>query len=553
MRSSRLHEWMQSPQSTNDFDLVTSPSVNYCNFASDLENKPTPIAVRRISSSHNEPIAISTPIKNSMSFDTSTPSINRSSFNQDSAFNRSANAPGRSQQSLNSNRSMDDSKTIFDVSTGNVKKSHDKSKEKRNKNTTTVCLGDFLVAGKQQPQKQRKSLNAMDRSLASSSITMPHAPSSDKDFPTFTPKGKANRICLTSSGHKSDEKRMSFAEATTPPNSVRRSNQAADIKKRVAPTRISTSVSAFNCPAFRSENNILELPHEENADTARDILKAQKDIIRREFQEEEPLETNLRTILRENLCQEMNMSPVKPTPAIDLRRITHKFLLDKFVAIYSIVLDMNLVANVLTELAYLMNLINVDAGDCMERNPSILGAVAQRLDSRMNVIESTALNEISAFGDSNKLCNQLRDMNVMDAVASGTCANVFDENAQDIGGIAVTLLKNTHNCVYFGIGVIRLQLNILRLLDITTIQVLLQNERLITLNVAIKDDLTAVCSHKMRLENTLRSHNTTNTVAPNTSMKVFYQQEHDTQNNFPTSREFAAFKKQRDTFYSILA
>lgn len=71
-----------------------------------------------------------------------------------------------------------------------------------------------------------------------------------------------------------------------------------------------------------------------------------------------------------------------------------------------------------------------------------------------------------------------------------------------------------------------------------------------------------VYTHKMQLERLLRTQDTFNSsivagcnaalLASNTSMKVFYQQEQDTQMYFPSSRESAAFKKQRDHFYSIL-
>jgi codanin-1 len=38
----------------------------------------------------------------------------------------------------------------------------------------------------------------------------------------------------------------------------------------------------------------------------------------------------------------------------------------------------------------------------------------------------------------------------------------------------------------------------------------------------------------------------------NINKVVFYQQETDNRDNFPSDREFGAFKKQRDMFYAIL-
>lgn len=144
-----------------------------------------------------------------------------------------------------------------------------------------------------------------------------------------------------------------------------------------------------------------------------------------------------------------------------------------------------------------------------------------------------------------------------------TCVTKED-NVNDVdintNTFAPTILKNVNNCVYFGLGVLQLQCSVLHLFDNTSIKVLLENERLTTLNATIKDDLMKVYSHKMQLEQSLRSSHTTShsvsssilNVANNGSIKVFYQQEQDTQINFPSIREFGAFKKQRDTFYSIL-
>lgn len=144
-----------------------------------------------------------------------------------------------------------------------------------------------------------------------------------------------------------------------------------------------------------------------------------------------------------------------------------------------------------------------------------------------------------------------------------TCVTKEDNvNDVDINTItlAPTILKNINNCVYFSLGELKLQCSILRLLDITSIKVLLENERLTTLNATIKYDLMKVFSHKMQVKRSLCStYNTTHSVsssilnvAHNGNIKVLYQQGQDTEINCPSIREFDAFKKQRDTFYSIL-
>lgn len=404
--------------------------------------------------------------------------------------------------------------------------------------------------------------------------------SKEKDFPNFTPKGKPNRVSLTS-----------LPTPTQSDGNAAHSTPKPKPMKRVVPTRIVGNNNEFNCPAFRSDNNILELPHEENNDSTRDILKSQKDIIRRVFQEERPTNetTNLRAFLQENFSSAKTMQTKKKSAsAIDLNRITNKLMLDRFIDIYSIVLDLNLITNILTEISFLLNLINADVDEYYEHNPHMSAlSTTNSINDQRNAIEST-LGKINVIGSGGSKQKHQRQPNhkqqdelkrqqqqpplsqqtkvddcdvALNELSSSTCATADDV---DTNAIAASLLKNINNCVYFGLGVLQLQKNVLRLLDMTSIKVLLENERLTTLAATIKDDLTNVYSHKMQLELSLHSHDTSSagyrssaTQQPllqiqNSSMKVFYQQEQDTQINFPTSREFATFKKQRDTFYSIL-
>lgn len=562
IKSSQKHsDQMQSPETNEAFDSVKSPL--YSDFKGELKTTLTPIAVHRLNSSGSH--AFSTPTKNQSTCSTSTPSFKHSS-SQHHYSNRSGNNQSRNtttsynsrQLSSNDSRSFDDSITCFDTSIG-IRQSHDKSKDRRSANTSSICLGDFLTPITTKQHKTRKSLNSSERS-PNTSNTIANA-SHEKDFPSFTPKGKVNRIALTSTASTS----QSHGLITTTP----KSNQIIKPTKRVVPTRIGgASNNAFNCPAFRSDNNILELEHEENAESTRDLLKSQKDIIRRVFQDEQPPETNLRILLHDNLQQQHGKKTIltKNPPPIDLNKITNKPMLDKFIDIYSIVLDLNLVTNVLTEVAYLVNLINLDVDEYYERNPHMLDG--NSINDRTNAIDST-LSKINAVGvvamkqytiDTIEQSQQQDETAHCSSVAMNrisTCATtatmVDDMNA------AISLLKNINNCVYFGLGVLQLQKNILRMLDVTSIKVLLENERLTTLDSTIKDDLMRTHKHKMELEGMLRANDTNTSgllgtaafLPPNNSMKVFYQQEQDTQMNFPSTREAAAFKKQRDHFYAI--
>lgn len=607
----------QSP-ANDGFDLVKSPL--YSDFTGDSKKPLTPIAVHRLNSPGTH--AFSTPTKNISAFSTSTPSFSKQNLSsaqlqQHHYGNRSGNSHSRNtttsyssrQQSSNDSRySFDDSSTCLDTSSVCIKQSHEKSKERRSANTSSICLGDFLtpLTSKQQSQKARKSLNSSERSPTAAAVVVATTPtmlanvSHEKDFPSFTPKGKMNRISLTPTS-ASSQPSTSAAATTTP-----KSNQAIKPTKRVVPTRIGGTLNEFNCPAFRSDNNILELAHEENADSTRDLLKSQKDMIRRVFQEEQPPETNLRALLHEKLNlmgkkTALGAMAQKTAPPIDLNQITNKPMLDKFIDIYSIVLDLNLVTNVLTEVAYLVNLINLDVDEYYDRNPHMLDG--NSINDRTNAIEST-LSKINAVGDptakqytidtmaqqqqqqqekqqpstTSTMPQQQEETANADDIelnkASSTCATAVNAVADSPAAIdsihsAILLLKNINNCVYFGLGVLQLQKNILRMLDVTSIKVLVENERLTTLDATIKDDLMSVYSHKMQLERPLRTHDTSSSgggggggsdafgmnaamLARNNSMKVFYQQEQDTQMNFPSARESAAFKKQRDHFYSIL-
>lgn len=522
-------------------------TLMYSEFTGDLKRTLTPIAVHHLNSSSAH--AFSTPAKNisSVSSTTSTPSSFKQQQNQYSYYaSRSGNSQSRNSPSTfhssryhssNDSKSFDDnnSSTSFDTSIGgggggnnsSVRSSHDKSKEMRRTTAASgICLGDFITTSTRQ-QKQRKCMNSTHERNSPTN--------QDKDFPSFTPKGKPNRVALTSKPSTPLSSVVSPPAIGTTPS---KSNQMQmKPTRRVVPTRIASGGSSgagnitnipshtneFNCPAFRSDNNILELTPEENADTARDLLKSQKDVIRRVFQQEaeqmKSSDANLRMAIHESLGSKSSSTigtaaststAIKNVPPVDLSRITNKSMLDKFIGIYSIILDLNLVTNILTEVAYLVNLINLDVNEYYERNPHMLA--------------------IGVDGS--------------------------DEGQP--------LLKNINNCIYFGLGVLKSQARILRMLDVTSIKVLLENERLTTLDTAMKDILMAVYTHKLQLQRVYRAHDATfNGTVGNTSgvgmamtssssMKVFYQQDEDTQINFPTSRESVAFKKQRDHFYHIL-
>lgn len=344
----------------------------------------------------------------------------------------------------------------------------EKSRDRRNLNSS-VCLGDFIALSPATKQKGRKSYNSSFEVSPTQQLSINR--SSDQDFPTFTPRGNMVK--------------------TLPSQQSDTSTPKVKPVKRVVPTLISSNRNEFSYPAFRSENNILEVNHEE-ADITRDVLKTQRDAIKQVFADEPS--PNLRTALKDKLA----IKCTNPAPPIDLTKITHKPILDKFIHIYVVILDLNLVTNVLAEISFLVNLVNSDTEEYYDRNPHLL-----------ETLESTDEK-------------QVREM----------------------------LLKYINNCVYFGLGVLKLQKIVLRLLDTTTLKVLLENERLTTLDADIRDLLKKIYTHKVQLESIIQDHNTS--FKNSSSMKVFYQQDDDTRDNFPSPMEFATFKKQRDGFYSIM-
>lgn len=392
--------------------------------------------------------------------------------------NRSGGANSRNSYSFRSTQSSPNNSTLKSFDSSFLESPdivrHEKSRDRRNFNSP-ICLGDFIALSPATKQKGRKSYNSSFE-VSPQQISMNR--SSDHDFPTFTPKGKIVK--------------------TPTPQQLDTSTPKAKPVKRVVPTLISSNRNEFSCPAFRCENNILEVNHEE-ADITRDVLKTQRDAIKQVFADEP--NPNLRTALQDKLATKCT-NPAKPSPPIDLTRITHKPILDTFIQIYVVVLDLNLVTNVLAEISFLVNLVNSDTEEYYDRNPHLF-------DNPLETLENTDEK-------------QVREM----------------------------LLKYINNCVYFGLGVLKMQKIVLRLLDTTTLKVLLDNERLTTLDSDIKDLLTKIYTHKVQLESIIQDHNTS--FKNSSSMKVFYQQDDDTRDNFPSSMEFAAFKKQRDGFYSIM-
>lgn len=266
-------------------------------------------------------------------------------------------------------------------------------------------------------------------------------------------------------------------------------------KKRVVPITISrkstSETSNFISSSFQMDNNLLNVDEGIDILSQRKMLRDQRDVISKDFTEPQ---RNLHAIVKENL-QVVAQSPRKTaTFQFDGSKVEKKDVLLSMAQFYSFLLDMNLVSNILTEYSYLFSLLNT------EHDP--FEYVKHEINSKSPI------------------------------------------------NVASSLLKNLHNCVFFTAHILNCQKQNLSLLDAITIRVILDNERVSQLAVELFDHLRSTLKQKSQFDATIAK--LTRNIGNNVDKKVFFQQEDDNRDNFPSDREFLAFKKQRDTFYSIL-
>uniref|UniRef100_A0A182PM98 Codanin-1_C domain-containing protein n=1 Tax=Anopheles epiroticus TaxID=199890 RepID=A0A182PM98_9DIPT len=307
-------------------------------------------------------------------------------------------------------------------------------------------------------------------------------------------------------------------------------------RRRIAPTTVSRSVSGrhdFNSSSFLAENNLISIEsHEDAGHDPRGMLRHRKDEIRNDFQAEQ---AQMQRIVRAkqslhtsfNHADSGSSAPVlaeknaddlaqidggseetdtaRVILVIEFDKVTQKPTIDRLVAIYALLMDLNLVPNMLNELAYLINLVST------ERH---IAPIAQK-------------------------------------ELEGTTSAAVDPHAP---AELASVLRSPHNCVYFATEVLYCQRTLLALLDCTSLRVVVENERLGALHPTLNGFLRDMLTEKMKLENAFINQGTSGgELVANTSItNVFYQQENDTKDHFPSSKEFNAFNKQRDLFYTIL-
>lgn len=259
-------------------------------------------------------------------------------------------------------------------------------------------------------------------------------------------------------------------------------------KKRVAPIRLPPTTNPYEFNASAFQLENNLIGIDHKDNNNRDALKTQISSITTDL-------FDTKIALSDAARQQPNY--IEPTDeTINLTKITGKKSLQKLINLYSAIIDLNLTTNILAELSYLLNLLNAD----YDRHQQLLSM------------------ELPASADSP----------------------------------VEQMLRNANNCVYLSIGVLKLQKNCLKMMDMPTIKILLDNERIVKYDKDLNSFLLDAYAQKQQMEHEFRQTKSNKAGNVSCNLNVSYQQENDTKEHFPSTREFTAFNKQRDMFYNIL-
>lgn len=301
-------------------------------------------------------------------------------------------------------------------------------------------------------------------------------------------------------------------------------------KKRVVPTTISNrsvvgaagELKAFGCnSSFSNENNILKLSNAEIEDKNKcSIMAARKSLKLNAFEiskEMEPVsmgeeEKNLREMIKRKLRDvtlsvenETTKAVLKVQPStVELDKIKNHAYIQRLADIYVVLMDLNFVTNILSEMAFVLNLLNT---------------------------QETTLDTLEF------VTNETTNIKT----------NPIEEQT-----IGMQMLSNITNCIYFSLCVIRRQRHLFAHLDIKSLGVVLHNERIHCLDTDLKSYLETIYQRKQNLllEKSQTFENSTTIERPFKS--VYYQEDKDSRQHFTSNNEFGAFKTQRDLFYKVL-
>uniref|UniRef100_A0A182TCG8 Codanin-1 C-terminal domain-containing protein n=1 Tax=Anopheles maculatus TaxID=74869 RepID=A0A182TCG8_9DIPT len=416
----------------------------------------------------------------------------------------------------------------------------------RRKKTSLPCLGDYIVMHTTKPHRNRRSPFTNNNSGSNnepsglnSSSTLNSPMFQNDDFPELNVTPSKDQTGNDDSGH-SVKKRISINSTTSFNEShdgsvpgVSSGKKSGNQRRRIAPTTVSRTVSGrhdFNSSSFRSENNLVSIQSLEDAGPdPRRMLRSLKDEIRSDFLQAEKAQVQRNVRAKQSLHTSFNQvdtvfpateldtsnasdlvqaddekevaKQLNATLIIEFDKVTHKPTIDRLVTIYALLMDLNLMPNMLNELAYLINLVSTER---------YIAPVPQKQP------ETTSADNTPA-----ELCS---------------------------------VLRSPHNCVYFATEVLYHQRTLLALLDSTSLRVVVENEQLEVLHPTLNGFLRDMLAQKMKLENPFINQASSggDLLLNNSITNVFYQQENDTKDHFPSSKEFSAFNKQRDLFYTAL-
>ncbi|XP_055546025.1 protein disks lost [Wyeomyia smithii] len=503
-----------------------------------IEDTPfSPIPSARISSLGKiEPNAnsSSTPIRGQSGksvlhqLNTSTPIVNSSQRSgrgsRSSAWNQDCTSTPNNQKTTPANGSRHDSRRSHDRSFGS-------NNSTVSRHTSSPCLGDFITHSSLKSKPRKSATNAgasANNSKDNNNSSKVNSLFAADDFPGLQtsmqsstpgneqPLRNKKRVTPITVSKTLTSRLTTCGSSFELDNSISPTISEGKVKRRVTPTTLSKSVSNrhdFTSSSFKSDNNLINLTEDSleldlSQKDERGLLRNYKDIIKSSFVavEDQHRDTNkmLQTAVRNTivtprkLSEGSGMSAAQPVH-IELERVTERALIDRLVDVYTVVIDLNMTPNILSELAYLINLINT---------------------------------EFEPIG-----------------------AQCEVDRAKPIA-LAGFILKNLNNCVYFALQALNRQRTLLALLDSITLKVLIENERIACLEQSLSAYLREIYTQKLQLDNNIQKLLDVSSMGgiANSStggINVFYQQEADTREHFPSDKEFGAFKKQRDAFCTI--
>ncbi|KAH8301901.1 hypothetical protein KR044_000456, partial [Drosophila immigrans] len=290
-------------------------------------------------------------------------------------------------------------------------------------------------------------------------------------------------------GHqRANKKKVTPQSAAAAATTSQDNNKSQKPRRRVLPMTISKTVSStsFGDSSFSHENNLLRLSQSCELDRSQGAAleqEARKTLLlhKQEIKSEAPVAAAT--------SQQLEAPEAEPI-AIDLAEVRHSEQLKLLAGIYGQLMELNLVPNVLSELSYALQLLNIRA------------------------IEATT----------------------PEAPAEVT---------------PLSLLSQYKECVYFAVQLLEQQQELLLQLDRKSLAVLLQHERVSLLSPQLQQQLEASCQRKQQQSKALQQESQQPQQSQQ-QQNVYYQHDKDSRDNFPNQNEFCAFKRQRDLFYEAL-